>query len=116
MQGAIRTLFTSTRPVERLPPPDLARWAEIIASFLRPGGFFYIAEFHPVAHPHSPKKSIHCSTHSRLVREKGGSKGDRRPSWGLRATPLPTDDFNRCSVADTEVPRSGRCVLWRRPG
>jgi len=28
--------------------PDLDRWSEIIFSFLKPGGFFYMAEFHPV--------------------------------------------------------------------
>ena len=28
--------------------PDLVRWAEIIAHFLRPGGTFYIVEFHPI--------------------------------------------------------------------
>jgi 2-polyprenyl-3-methyl-5-hydroxy-6-metoxy-1,4-benzoquinol methylase len=27
--------------------PDLAEWARIAASYVRPGGFFYIAEFHP---------------------------------------------------------------------
>lgn len=27
--------------------PDLPRWAEVIARFLRPGGFFYIHEIHP---------------------------------------------------------------------
>jgi SAM-dependent methyltransferase len=27
--------------------PDVARWGEIAASFVRPGGTFYIAEFHP---------------------------------------------------------------------
>jgi SAM-dependent methyltransferase len=27
--------------------PDLTRWAQVIAHFLKPGGFFYIAEFHP---------------------------------------------------------------------
>jgi len=27
--------------------PDLNRWAEVITHFLKPGGFFYIAEFHP---------------------------------------------------------------------
>jgi SAM-dependent methyltransferase len=29
--------------------PDLPRWANVIAHFLKPGGFFYIAEFHPFA-------------------------------------------------------------------
>lgn len=30
--------------------PDLKRWAEIIAGYLKPGGFFYIAEGHPILH------------------------------------------------------------------
>jgi len=29
--------------------PDLTRWAEVIAHFLKPGGIFYIAEIHPFA-------------------------------------------------------------------
>ena len=28
--------------------PDLNQWAELIYHFLKPGGFFYMAEFHPV--------------------------------------------------------------------
>ena len=28
--------------------PDLIRWADIISHFLKPGGTFYMAEFHPV--------------------------------------------------------------------
>ncbi len=31
--------------------PDLTRWAEVIAHFLRPGGVFYIAEMHPFVWP-----------------------------------------------------------------
>ncbi|MDA8238686.1 MAG: methyltransferase domain-containing protein [Chloroflexi bacterium] len=29
--------------------PDVRRWAEVVAHFLRPGGTFYVAEIHPVA-------------------------------------------------------------------
>ena len=29
--------------------PDLTRWGQIIAHFLKPGGTFYLAEFHPFA-------------------------------------------------------------------
>lgn len=29
--------------------PDIRRWAEVIAHFLKPGGTFYIVEFHPFA-------------------------------------------------------------------
>ena len=28
--------------------PDLNKWAEILAHYLKPGGVFYLAEFHPV--------------------------------------------------------------------
>lgn len=28
--------------------PDLDKWAEIVSYFLKPGGTFYIAEFHPI--------------------------------------------------------------------
>jgi 2-polyprenyl-3-methyl-5-hydroxy-6-metoxy-1,4-benzoquinol methylase len=28
--------------------PDLDRWAAVISRFLKPGGFFYIADFHPI--------------------------------------------------------------------
>lgn len=30
--------------------PDLKEWARIAASFVKPGGFFYIAEFHPFSY------------------------------------------------------------------
>jgi SAM-dependent methyltransferase len=29
--------------------PDLAAWAEIVASYLKPGGFVYLTDIHPVA-------------------------------------------------------------------
>lgn len=29
--------------------PDLTRWGQVVAHFLKPGGTFYIAEFHPFA-------------------------------------------------------------------
>jgi SAM-dependent methyltransferase len=29
--------------------PDVDRWAQVVASLLAPGGFLYLAEFHPVA-------------------------------------------------------------------
>src|SRR5207247_966687 len=28
--------------------PEIRRWAEVVANFVRPGGIFYIAEIHPV--------------------------------------------------------------------
>jgi SAM-dependent methyltransferase len=29
--------------------PDIARWAKVVAYFLKPGGSLYLAEFHPIA-------------------------------------------------------------------
>lgn len=39
-------VFTSYGTIGWL--PDLCKWAEIISHFLKPGGVFYIADFHPV--------------------------------------------------------------------
>lgn len=39
-------VFTSYGTIGWL--PDLDKWAEIISYFLKPGGTFYIADFHPV--------------------------------------------------------------------
>jgi SAM-dependent methyltransferase len=30
--------------------PDIRRWARVVAELLRPGGFLYLAEFHPITH------------------------------------------------------------------
>jgi SAM-dependent methyltransferase len=47
LSGAFDVVFTSWGALIWL--GDLERWAEVIAHFLRPGGTFYIAEFHPYA-------------------------------------------------------------------
>lgn len=46
LEGEFDIIFTSYGVIGWL--PDLDRWASIIAHFLRKGGIFYIAEFHPV--------------------------------------------------------------------
>jgi SAM-dependent methyltransferase len=45
LKGEFDIVFTSYGVLCWL--PDLKRWAEIIAHFLKPGGFFYIVEGHP---------------------------------------------------------------------
>jgi SAM-dependent methyltransferase len=40
-------VFTSYGAITWL--PDLRRWAEVAARFVKPGGFFYVAEFHPMS-------------------------------------------------------------------
>jgi SAM-dependent methyltransferase len=38
--------------------PDLKEWARIIAHFLKPGGFFYIREFHPFGYVFDDDESM----------------------------------------------------------
>jgi SAM-dependent methyltransferase len=44
--GKFDIVFTSYGTIGWL--PDLERWAAVVAHFLKKGGFFYIADFHPV--------------------------------------------------------------------
>jgi SAM-dependent methyltransferase len=44
--GEFDVVYTSRGAIWWL--ADLGRWAEVIAHFLRPGGMFYMTEFHPV--------------------------------------------------------------------
>ena len=44
--GQFDIVFTSYGTIGWL--PDLDRWADIVSHFLKPGGTFYIADFHPV--------------------------------------------------------------------
>jgi SAM-dependent methyltransferase len=46
LEGAFDIVFTSYGVIGWL--PDLDKWAAIVAYYLRPGGIFYLAEFHPV--------------------------------------------------------------------
>jgi len=46
LTGQFNVIFTSYGVLTWL--PDLERWAQVIAHFLKPGGIFYIVEVHPV--------------------------------------------------------------------
>lgn len=48
LSGQFDIVFTSYGAIYWL--PDMDRWAQIVAHFLKPGGTFYIAEFHPFAY------------------------------------------------------------------
>jgi SAM-dependent methyltransferase len=47
LEGQFDVVYTSRGVLGWL--PDLDRWAQVVAHFLRPGGIFYITEVHPVA-------------------------------------------------------------------
>lgn len=46
LDGQFDLVFTSYGTIGWL--PDLGPWAAVVDRFLKPGGFFYIADFHPV--------------------------------------------------------------------
>jgi SAM-dependent methyltransferase len=46
LKGKYDIVFTSYGTIGWL--PDLDKWATVVAHFLKKGGFFYIADFHPV--------------------------------------------------------------------
>lgn len=45
LQGQFDIVFTSYGVLAWL--PDIKRWAQVAASYVKPGGIFYIVEFHP---------------------------------------------------------------------
>ena len=47
LSGDFDVVYTSRGVLGWL--PDLEAWARVVARFVRPGGFFYITEIHPVA-------------------------------------------------------------------
>ena len=47
LSGQFDVIFTSEGVLPWL--PDLRRWGEVIAHFLKPGGIFYVRNFHPFA-------------------------------------------------------------------
>ncbi len=48
LQGRFDIVFTSYGAISWL--PDMHRWGQIVGHFLKPGGTFYVAEFHPFAY------------------------------------------------------------------
>jgi SAM-dependent methyltransferase len=47
LEGGFDIVYTSRGVLGWL--PDIRRWAQVVAHFVKPGGFFYITEAHPVA-------------------------------------------------------------------
>ena len=46
LSGQFDVIYTSRGVINWL--PDLDRWGEVVAHFLKPGGVFYLLESHPV--------------------------------------------------------------------
>ncbi|MFF8786387.1 class I SAM-dependent methyltransferase [Streptomyces sp. NPDC015125] len=76
--------------------PDLERWADTAASLIAPGGFLYLAEFHPLC------DALDDETGSRLVHDYFN-----RDAW-VAETPGTYTDFGAPTV-------NNRSVEWQHP-
>ena len=56
LEGDFDVVYTSYGVLGWL--PDLNRWAQVIAHFLRPGGTFYITELHPFVWPFDDRDGV----------------------------------------------------------
>ena len=79
LQGQFDIVFTSYGTIGWL--PDLDKWADIIDHFLKPGGTFYIAEFHPVLWMYNDSftkiEYAYHNTYEPIVTETTGTYADR---------------------------------------
>ena len=63
--------------------PDLAQWAEQCAGLLRPGGYLYLCEFHPVGYalgPDGPSVEFDYFTDEPYIDDEPGSYADQDAS------------------------------------
>ena len=110
LEGDFDVVFTSFGALNWL--PDLPRWAEVVAHFVRPGGFFYIAEAHPFAWTFDDDDTAtelrlryhYWPSPDPLVFPNEGSYADPTPPWRSRSSTPGSTAWARSS------PR------WRRPG
>jgi ubiquinone/menaquinone biosynthesis C-methylase UbiE len=90
LDGQFDIVYTSRGVLGWL--PDIAGWARVAARFVKPGGFFYITEIHPVA---------------QAFENEGVAVGELRlayPYWS-HAEPLTFEVHG--SYADTSAPTDG---------
>ncbi|HEX5325565.1 MAG TPA: methyltransferase domain-containing protein [Acetobacteraceae bacterium] len=81
--------------------PDVARWARVVAHFLKPGGVFYFADGHPMA----------------LVFEDATADSSGRPGWYVPYLGQPhLIDTNPRDYADTEATLANATThVWLHP-
>ncbi|HEX5013920.1 MAG TPA: class I SAM-dependent methyltransferase [Candidatus Limnocylindrales bacterium] len=87
LEGEFDLVYTSRGVLGWM--PDIRRWAEVVAHFVRPGGRFYITEIHPIA---------------QVFENEGVAPGELQlvyPYWEHRA-PLAFDNIG--SYADPDAP------------
>jgi SAM-dependent methyltransferase len=72
--------------------PDIRRWAQVVAHFVKPGGIFYISEVHPVA---------------MVFEDEGVGPGELRPRYPYWEHAEPLSFKVQGSYADRSAPTEG---------
>ncbi len=85
--------------------PDLKRWGEIVASYLEPGGTFYIAEAHPFIRVFPMDNDITRTARPSFARTSRTST--TRPARA--GSPMPTTPTRR---PDTRRPSTRGSTAW----
>lgn len=95
LHGQFDVVFTSFGVLAWL--SDLAEWGRIIAHYLKPGGFFYIAEFHPIVSVFDDAEHV----------------ADLQPTHSYFFMPQPTEWEVEGSYAVSDVPmQHTRAFEW----
>jgi SAM-dependent methyltransferase len=98
--GSFDLVFTTWGTITWL--PDIARWAQVVAHFLRPGGALYFADAHPVAY---------------VFDDMAGVGAEGRPGWFapyFGGEPLVYDDPSDYANPAAQLVNS-RQVNWLHP-
>jgi SAM-dependent methyltransferase len=77
--------------------PDIARWAQVVAALLEPGGFLYLVEGHPFAQVLDDAQGASSVTTSTTS-----------PRWRTTPTPTPTAGRSSTPVASSSSTSSDR--------
>ncbi|MFM2105842.1 MAG: hypothetical protein RL338_874 [Chloroflexota bacterium] len=90
LDGRFDVVYTSRGVLGWL--PDLEAWARVAAGFVRPGGFLYVTEIHPVAN---------------VFENEGVGPGELRLAYPYWTTDAPVSVEVRGSYADRDAPTDG---------
>jgi SAM-dependent methyltransferase len=90
LEGQFDVVYTSAGVLGWL--PDIVGWARVAAHFVRPGGFFYLSEIHPVA---------------QVFDDEGVSPGELRLRYPYWSHDEPLTFQVKGSYADPDAPTEG---------
>ena len=83
LEGDFDVVYTSRGALNWL--PDIRRWAQVVAHFVRPGGTFYVTELHPIAN---------------VFEDEGVASGELRLAYPYWEHPAPITFETQGSYAD----------------